>query len=122
MYVQCWTHAMELGNPAIDAAHRNLFNEMRRLSEAPDSELEQGVARLAAHLERDFLDEEVLLESADDPGIKAHREEHARILGAMHHVEVGSVAEAREAIRLLSEWFQAHLETMDRALVAGHKH
>ncbi|RJG21305.1 bacteriohemerythrin [Massilia cavernae] len=114
-----WTHAMELGNPAIDAAHRDLFNEMRRLASAPDSELEQGTALLAERLERDFREEEDLMFEAADPGVKAHLEEHARILAALHHVETGNVADAREAVRLLSLWFQAHLETMDRALVHG---
>lgn len=114
-----WTADMELGNAALDGAHRALFDEMMRLYDAPDSELAEGLPRLCDRLERDFREEEDLMETMSMPGIKEHREQHARVLSALHHVEVGEPAEAREALLLLPQWFQLHLATMDRALVAG---
>lgn len=114
-----WTPAMELGNPAIDEAHRALFDEMMRLYAAPDSELAEGLPRLCDRLERDFREEEDLMEAMDLPEVKEHREQHARVLSALHHVEVGEPAEAREALMLLPQWFQLHLATMDRSLAAG---
>ena len=114
-----WTQAMELGNPAIDEAHRALFDEMMRLHAAPDSELAEGLPLLCARLERDFREEEDVMEAMDLPDVKEHREQHARVLSALHHVVVGEPAEAREALTLLPQWFQLHLATMDRALAAG---
>lgn len=114
-----WTQAMELGNPAIDDAHRALFDEMMRLYGAPDSELAEGLPRLCDRLERDFREEEDVMEAMDLPDVKEHREQHARVLSALHHVEVGEPAEAREALMLLPQWFQLHLATMDRSLAAG---
>ena len=114
-----WTADMELGNPALDDAHRELFDEMMRLYAAPDSELEEGLPLLCDKLERDFREEEDLMEAMDISGIKEHREQHARVLSALHHVVVGEPAEAREALLLLPQWFQEHLTTMDRALAGG---
>lgn len=114
-----WTPAMELGNPALDEAHKALFFEMMRLYAAPDSELAEGLPLLCDKLERDFREEEDLMEAMDLPDVKEHREQHARVLSALHHVEVGEPAEAREALMLLPQWFQLHLATMDRSLAAG---
>lgn len=114
-----WTPAMELGNPAIDEAHRALFDEMMRLYAAPDGELAEGLPRLCDRLERDFREEEDVMEAMELPDVKEHREQHARVLSALHHVEVGEPAEAREALMLLPQWFQLHLATMDRSLAAG---
>lgn len=119
MDVYEWIPAMELGNPALDEAHKALFHEMMRLHAAPDSELAEGLPRLCDKLERDFREEEDLMEALDLPDVKEHREQHARVLSALHHVEVGEPAEAREALMLLPQWFQLHLATMDRSLAAG---
>ncbi|MBZ2207104.1 bacteriohemerythrin [Massilia soli] len=113
-----WAPEMELGNPALDEAHKALFAEMMRLYTAPDSELAEGLPQLCDKLERDFREEEDLMEALDRPDVKEHREQHARVLSALHHVEVGEPAEAREALMLLPQWFQQHLATMDRALAA----
>jgi hemerythrin len=114
-----WTPAMELGYPEIDEAHKALFDEMMRLYAAPDKDLADGLPRLCARLEIDFREEEDVMESLDLPDIREHREEHARVLSALHHVSVGEPAEAREALMLLPQWFEVHLATMDRSLAAG---
>lgn len=114
-----WSPAMELGNPVLDAAHRELFDEMLRLGSARDSELRAGFPVLADKLECDFREEEALMETIDYPGIKEHREQHARVLSALHHVDVEDVAAARECLELLPQWFQVHLATMDTALAVG---
>ena len=114
-----WTPAMELGNLALDEAHKGLLAEMMRLCAAPDSELADGLPKLCDKLERDFSDEEDLMEALDRPEFKEHREQHARVLSALHHVEAGEPAEAREALMLLPPWFELHVATMDRELVAG---
>lgn len=114
-----WTSAMELGNFALDEAHRDLFVEMMRLCSAPDAELQDGLPLLCDKLERDFREEEDLMETLEMPGLREHREQHARVLSALHHVEAGEPAALREAILLLPQWFQVHVQTMDRALAMG---
>lgn len=117
-----WTPAMELGYPALDQAHRTLFDEMMRLCAAPDIELQRGLPLLCDKLERDFREEEDMMEVLDTPGIKEHREQHARVLSALHHVEAGEPAAVREAILLLPQWFEVHVATMDRGLAVGLEH
>lgn len=119
MDVFAWAPAMELGNPALDEAHKALFVEMMRLHCAPDGALAEGLPKLCDKLERDFREEESLMEALDWPDLREHREQHARVLSALHHVEVGEPAEAREALMLLPQWFQLHLATMDRSLAAA---
>ena len=114
-----WTSAMELGNLALDEAHRVLFDEMMRLCSAPDAELQDGLPLLCDKLERDFREEEDLMETLEMPGLREHREQHARVLSALHHVEAGEPAALREAVLLLPQWFQMHVETMDRGLALG---
>jgi hemerythrin-like metal-binding protein len=114
-----WTPEMQLGNSALDTAHKALFDEMLRLYAAPDCELQAGLPVLCDKLERDFREEEDLMEAIDFPGIKEHREQHARVLSALHHVEAGEPGAAREAVLLLPQWFQLHLSTMDTPLAMG---
>ena len=119
MDLPTWDPAMDLGHPALDEAHQALFADMMRLFAAPDSELAEGLSQLCDKLERDFREEEDLMEALDWHDVKEHREQHARVLSALHHVEVGEPGEAREAIMLLPQWFQLHVATMDRALAAA---
>lgn len=117
-----WLPKMTVGNAAIDAAHEALFNEMQCLLGGADAELDAGLLCLSDKLERDFREEETLMEALEFPGIRNHRAEHARVLSALHHVAPGDVAAAREVLRLMSLWFPVHVTTMDAELVAALRH
>lgn len=60
------------------------------------------------------------MEEIDYPELRAHREQHARVLSALHHVAPhvmnGDLALGREAAELLPQWFLFHLASMDTAL------
>lgn len=60
------------------------------------------------------------MERIDFAGLRAHREQHARVLGGLHradpYVRRGDVALGREAVALLPQWFLLHQSTMDMAL------
>ena len=114
-----WSPEMALGNFVIDAAHMDLLDQMLTLLSGPDSELDTGLPVLIDKLERDFRDEEEFMEGIDFPGIRHHREEHARVLCALHHLDVGNAAAAREALHLMSQWFPLHLATLDTALAVA---
>lgn len=114
-----WSPEMALGNVAIDAAHKDLFKQMLTLLSGLDSQLDEGLPLLVDKLERDFREEEDLMEGADSADIRSHREEHARVLGALHHIAPDNHAAAREALELMALWFPAHLMTQDKALAAA---
>lgn len=115
-----WTPDMCLGLPSVDAAHESFLQELERLAETDDDDFGAAFLRLVAHIERDFHEEEAMMEQIDYPGLCGHREQHARVLGALHHVAArvmaGDSALGREALALLPQWFAVHLSTMDTAL------
>ena len=111
-----WSPEMALGNVAIDTAHKGLCDQMLILLSGPDCELDSGLPLLVDQLERDFREEEELMEGADFPGIRSHREEHARVLSALHHISPGDPVAAREILQLMAQWFPLHLATQDKAL------
>lgn len=114
-----WLPQMTVGNVAIDAAHMALFDQMQFLLGGADAELDAGLLCLCDRLERDFREEETMMEALDFSGIRNHRAEHARVLSALHHVEPGDVGAARELLQLMSQWFPVHVATMDVELAAA---
>lgn len=115
-----WSRDMELGVPGIDDAHKGFLKELSGVLTAPDERFGAAFLSLVATVERDFHEEEQLMEEMDYPGLPGHREQHARVLSALHHVVPqvmdGNLALGREAAELLPQWFLFHLSTMDTAL------
>ncbi|MET0963469.1 MAG: hemerythrin family protein [Noviherbaspirillum sp.] len=115
-----WSPRMSLGMPAVDATHRELLDELASLEQASDAEFGASYARFVAKVERDFREEEELMEQMSFSGLANHREQHARMLGGLHHVAIqvmaGDIAAGREVAALMPGWFMLHIETMDGAL------
>lgn len=123
MEVIRWTPEMSLGVPQMDAEHRQFIEGLGRMQVISDTEFPSEFTAMVASVERDFRHEERMMEQLDYPGIQAHREQHARVLGALHHVAPrvleGDIALGREAVQLLPQWFLMHLSTMDAALACA---
>lgn len=115
-----WSPQMELGVPNIDALHQSLVETLADVSIASDEQFAQCFNLLVADMERDFYEEERQMEEIEFPDLHEHREQHARVLSAMHHAESnvtgGNIAAARDVIALLPEWFTFHVSTMDAPL------
>ncbi|RZI42669.1 hypothetical protein EGT07_11770 [Herbaspirillum sp. HC18] len=115
-----WSQDMSLGVNEMDAAHQIFLDELTELLNAPDDRFAQAFQSMVSHVEKDFHEEELLMEEIDYPGLQGHREQHARVLSALHHVVPhvmeGNFALGREAAELLPQWFLFHLSTMDTAL------
>ena len=118
-----WKDEMALGVPAIDAAHRALFEELARLEQLDDRYFHAGFGELIAAVERDFREEEDLMEEIGFPSLPNHREQHARVLSGLHHawasVDAGDLEQGRHALTLLPQWLLFHQATMDLALAAA---
>lgn len=115
-----WSSETSLGIPYMDDLHKALLDELAQLESATDTDFPEHFASLIAHVESDFREEEELMEQIDFPGLRAHLEEHAKLLGGLHHaaaaVMEGNVALGRHAIELLPQWFIFHISTMDTAM------
>ncbi|HEY8025755.1 MAG TPA: hemerythrin family protein [Burkholderiaceae bacterium] len=120
MNKQVWLPQMTLGNGTMDASHRALMAAFSQVAASDDTTFAVDFAALTAAMETDFRDEEESMEKIDFPGIRTHREAHARVLSAMHHamseVQSGNFTSAREAISYLPDWFMLHITTLDAAL------
>ena len=116
-----WSPRMSLGMPSVDACHRDLMEQLASLEDAPDKAFAERYVHFVARVEQDFREEEDLMERAASPGLPGHREQHARMLGGLHHVArqvmAGDLAAGRNVVALLPGWFLLHIETMDGALV-----
>lgn len=114
-----WTPDMELGVPLMDLAHQALLEQIARLLRGPDQRLEAGFLSLTDALERDFREEELLMETIGFPGIQLHREQHARVLTTLHRTNAADVHAVRRTATLLLRWFRLHLATLDTVLAAA---
>lgn len=108
------------GATAMDLAHKNLLNELAHLRDVDDEAFCDRYPALVAAVERDFREEENLMETLGLVSYRAHLEQHARMLAALHCTMSGAcsgnTAPARAAVNLLREWLQFHLPGMDREL------
>lgn len=115
-----WSQDMSLGVKDMDEAHKEFFEDLSALLTMPDDGFAAAFMQMIGKVEKDFQEEEALMEEIDYPGLQGHREQHARVLSALHHVAPhvmsGDVTLGREAAELLPQWFLFHLSTMDTAL------
>ena len=104
----------------MDKSHHGLLDELAELLNSPDDEIARSYASLVAAIERDFREEEDLMEEVGLDSFQPHVEQHARMLSALHHslsqVMQGNIDAGRAALQLLPEWLQFHIGTLDPAL------
>lgn len=107
-------------------AHARMRESAAELAGADDVAFPARLQRFVAEVERDFMAEDLVMENIDYPGLPAHREEHARLLGALHHIDAmvdkGELAAGRHALALLPHWCCMHELGMDQALLHALEH
>lgn len=106
------------GIPPIDQLHLEMADALAWVSLLPEDEFCAGYSALLEKVEHAFAIEEMWMEETDYPGLRQHREQHARLLGGLHHaharVKGGDVALGKEVTReLLPAWLEVHMATMD---------
>jgi hemerythrin-like metal-binding protein len=120
MYPQMNGKTTLLGVSAMDDSHDRLLGEVAAIGVVRDQEFAAWYPALVAALERDFREEELLMESVGLIAFQQHLEQHARMLSALHHaaprVAAGDINTGRETVSLLRQWLQFHIAVMDRAL------
>ncbi len=117
-----WKPGMCADVEAMNEVHRDLLAQINALLTGSDSHVAQHMERLVELMERDFREEEELMEQIKYPAIRPHMEQHARVLAALHRIEPGDVPAARAALVLLPQWFEMHLATLDKALAEALAH
>ncbi|MES2538738.1 MAG: hemerythrin domain-containing protein [Pseudomonadota bacterium] len=116
-----WLPEMMTGVVVMDALHRDFLHALAGLSVTADKDFGAGYGTLVTSLERAFATEEMWMEQIAFPALKSHREQHARVLSALHHahpqVMQGDLSVAQNIVKkLLPQWFAFHVATMDTTL------
>ena len=120
MRVIAWAPELTIGIADMDESHRVMVDAMQHVSQIGDEGFEAAYRSFIACVERDFREEEEVMELFPYPDARTHCEHHARTLSALHHsmgqVMQGDIASGRQALALLFQWFTVHIATMDRGL------
>lgn len=102
----------------MDRLHHDLFSALDSLSSSKDADFSAGFSTFVRQMERAFREEEAWMDELDFAEMAAHQEQHARVLGALHHIHAqvmaGDVSMGRHvADDLLPQWLLLHISTMD---------
>ncbi len=119
-----WSPELSTGFDAMDNLQRDFCEAMAGLSSLPDERFPGAFPRFISFVERAFRTEEEWMEEIEFPSLKSHREQHARVLGALHctrsGILEGDLATGRKLVDLLlPEWFVFHASTMSMALAVA---
>jgi len=105
----------------LDRLHDDLIDLLTTLAVCADTEFAARYRQLVDKVEFAFRSEEEWMEDTGYADIPVHREEHSRVLCALHKVHsqvmIGKLDQARRvAEELLPQWFSLHFETLDADL------
>ncbi len=115
-----WSSDMSTDIPILDSAHQRFLRNLSDIACASETDFIRKYFFLILELEHDFREEEELMEANRFYEISPHREQHARVLEALHKVVpevlIGNFTQAKQTLELSPKWFLFHLSTMDRLL------
>jgi hemerythrin-like metal-binding protein len=110
----------------LDNDHDAFITLLNALDSANNAEFPALFQQLHEQTERHFAQENQLMQQYSFPGETEHKGEHLRVLGEFKQfksrVDKGLIAFGRSFVKdRLPQWFELHVTTMDRALVAHIK-
>jgi len=116
-----WEEAFELGEPSMDATHREFVDRLNRLDEIPDNVFPEYFDELLEHTRNHFEEENARMASSKFLSIREHKDDHDRILAEMMQMQrfaaKGMTKIARSYVKeKLPDWFKTHAASMDTAL------
>lgn len=120
-----WSDALALQHPQLDQTHEEfvaLLGELQALLADGEADPLPLYARLLAHTEAHFGMEEGWMAATGFAPDNCHSRQHAMVLDVMRQVQVhchreADLAPLRNLATELVNWFPAHAEMMDAALV-----
>ncbi len=121
-----WDEGLELGVPALDAQHRQLFalrNELEDCCLAVDADdslrFHDVLAELYNYSITHFAAEEAYMKLVGYPGFAAHVTEHLRfieVLADFNWATAQGNGSASDTLSFLSTWLVAHIQRADGAI------
>jgi hemerythrin len=119
-----WSPELCTGLAAMDELHGHFCDALSKQASLADDAFRDSYQQFVATLEQAFRTEEQWMEDIEFPSLKSHREQHARVLSALHSTQPmvmeGDLPTARKIVeKLLPEWFIFHASTMNMALAVA---
>lgn len=117
---------LALGIPVMDQSHRIVFALLESIDSLPRPAFDDACHALAAELGEDLAEENRLMESIHYPLAATHRAAHDGLLASLDQalclLAAGDETGARQIVRSLPDWIEAHINTMDLALAIAASH
>jgi len=114
---------LALGIPVLDQSHRIVFDMLDAMESLPRPAFDAACRELATEFMEPLREENRLMERIGYPAAQAHRAAHGNLLEkvarALRLLRDNEEATAREVIRTLPDWLEAHINTMDLALAVA---
>lgn len=115
-----WHDGMLVGDPQLDAAHKEFVALVASVQGASDAEAATALHALALHAREHFDAEDQWMAESGFPARECHSAEHEAVLqsvaGVQARVAAGDTAAARGLASALAEWFPGHADYLDAAL------
>jgi hemerythrin-like metal-binding protein len=115
-----WSEALALGQPEMDATHREFVELLNRCEACGDADLPAAWAEFIAHTKAHFGHEDAQMEALTMPSAHCHQVQHKVVLQAMREgaaqAASGDVSGVRMMIPELADWFARHVQVFDAAL------
>lgn len=121
-----WSSHLELGDPQIDAQHKQLLLLGEAVVEAllDSANHDSGLARLQAMIDcaqKHFEFEEGLMRSVAYPESERHAKYHASLLAELRifhrRMQLGRRTSSEALIGFIWDWLTLHIDSPDRELV-----
>jgi hemerythrin len=117
-----WHDGLLLGYAPMDAVHQAFVDDVAAVQTAPDEHLPALMAKLIAHAQEHFAEEDQWMEQTQFPPRDCHIQEHAAVMKSMLEVQAlldqGHTAICRDLADELARWFPGHADYLDSALAA----
>ena len=115
-----WRDTFVLGFGPMDGLHQEFVELVAAIQTAPDAELVDRLAALAAHCESHFEEENRWMRETEFPPRDCHIDEHNAVLKSIRDVQEllakGDTDNCRRLTEALAGWFPGHADHLDSAL------
>lgn len=114
-----WSEKIEVGLPAIDSQHKQLFDLAATFAGNGDQiRVMQSLAILCDYVNNHFREEEEMMAACNYPDLEAHKKLHVEFRGMLlkllDNAKHMSLDEIADAVKLLiNGWFYNHILVVD---------
>ncbi len=119
-----WDSSFNVGVTDIDQQHQMLISMINELNNGVTQaksreELGKTIDGLASYAANHFATEEALFSKYDFPWAPTHKADHAlfnlKVTGYKNDIKAGKIETTAEAVKFMSDWLKAHIQTKDKA-------